>query len=216
MTTTPEHTVLTLGRKQLYARLQPIVGLSSQYQGAELLSAVSNVDNVADFFAIQPSRAVKALVEQQLGLISGKDGRIFLNVTHQSLIDDDFVCRLLRVSTPLALEVEYLLPLPLEAHARVLHNIRQLRASGHQIWLDDVKRHTPLAALRYLFWDGIKIDKHYFWAMRGAYLQHAARFYRRYARTILVEGIETEVQYQHCRESGIDLGQGYYWHSYLP
>ncbi|MBW7981147.1 EAL domain-containing protein [Enterobacillus tribolii] len=216
MTIQPERTVIMLGRKQFHARFQPIVGLSQQYYGAELLSIVSGVDNVEDFFSIQSSRSVRDLVEQQLKLVSGKNERIFINIAHQNLIDDDFVNRLLSIRTPLALEIEHLASLSLEEHLRVRHNTGRLRDCGHQIWLDDVKRHTPLAALRYLYWDGIKIDKHYFWQMRGAFLQQAARFYRRYAQTILVEGIETEVQYLHCRQSGIDLGQGYYWHCYLP
>lgn len=207
---------ITLGKKQCCPRLQPIIGLQNNYRGAELLSEVGGVDNVEDFFALQSSQAIKTLVEQQLTLIHGKSERIFININHHNLCDAAFIRRLLPSNTPLALEIDHLMPLSLHEHTCVYRNIARLHAHDHQIWLDDVKRHTPLATLRYLRWDGIKIDKHYFWRMNDVFLRHAARFYRRYARHILVEGIETETHYQSCRRAGIDLGQGYYWHSYLP
>jgi EAL domain-containing protein (putative c-di-GMP-specific phosphodiesterase class I) len=103
----------------------------------------------------------------------------------------------------------------MEQPNRASNTLMEIRNRGSRIAVDDFGTgHSSLAYLADLPIDTIKIDKFFVqnlvhpWgeAIVGA----AATLAQKLGLTTIAEGIETEEQYERCREIGVTQGQGFH------
>lgn len=94
--------------------------------------------------------------------------------------------------------------------------LQAIREWGCRIALDDFGiGHSSLAYLADLPIDIIKIDKHFVQNVSESWgeaiVEASVVLARKLGLTTVAEGIETEEQYEKCRDLGVDLGQGFHF-----
>jgi diguanylate cyclase (GGDEF)-like protein len=98
---------------------------------------------------------------------------------------------------------------------RALHSLRQLKALGISIAMDDFGTgYSSLSLLNMFPFDRIKIDKSFIITAdsdrrAGAIFKSVVGLGTALQVPVLAEGIETEEQYEFCREAGCEEAQGY-------
>jgi len=103
----------------------------------------------------------------------------------------------------------------IEQPNRAINTLTELRNRGSRISVDDFGTgHSSLAYLADLPINTIKIDKHFIQNLSKpwgeAIVGAATTLGQKLGLTTVAEGIETESDYQRCRELGVNIGQGYY------
>jgi c-di-GMP phosphodiesterase len=91
--------------------------------------------------------------------------------------------------------------------AALVKKLRDLRAAGYRIALDDFVCCDPYDALLVVA-DFVKFDV---LAMDGAALEAAVNAVRRYPVQLIAEKVETDEQFKRCTELGFDYFQGYFF-----
>ena len=100
---------------------------------------------------------------------------------------------------------------------RLRREVRRLRESGFEVWMDDFgSEYSTLNLLEELDFDLIKIDMQFMKNLvpggkNRIILSNMIRMIREMGLTVLTEGVETREQVELLRELGCDLMQGYYF-----
>ncbi|MGU3665434.1 putative bifunctional diguanylate cyclase/phosphodiesterase [Methylobacterium sp. A49B] len=116
---------------------------------------------------------------------------------------------------PSRLAIEITESSQIENEPEVLRTIRELRALGVELWLDDFGTgFAGLSCLREIEFDFVKIDRSFLHAAitpRGAEIfRSIIELVRSTGCSIIVEGIENDKQRDICIEQDVDLLQGYH------
>jgi sensor c-di-GMP phosphodiesterase-like protein len=97
-----------------------------------------------------------------------------------------------------------------------------IRATGVKIAMDDFGTgYSSLAYLMRLDVDALKIDKIFVDAIgtdsaTSNVIDHMIRMAAQLKKTVIAEGVETEIQANYLRDHGVQLGQGYYFAKPIP
>lgn len=179
---------------------QPIFDRNLEVYAYELLfrSGTENRAGRIDGNQATSSVILNAFVEIGLDDLVGPHPA-FINLTRQFLVSDD----------PLPFPKERVVLELLEdiqADAEVIGAMTRLTQSGYRLALDDFVYHDrlkPLINLAYI----VKID---LMALSSTDLERHVQQLRGYSVKLLAEKIETQAQFEHCKELGFDYFQGYF------
>ncbi|MDM4017446.1 EAL and HDOD domain-containing protein [Roseiconus lacunae] len=181
---------------------QPIFTPAQEVYGYELLFRSSET-SAADFRDGDHATATVLMSAfTDIGLQTlVNDKRAFINTTRNLLVDGTLSCL---PQDRMVLEVlEDVDPEP-----EILHALRELRETGYTIALDDFVYRPELEPLVELA-DLIKIE---FPAIANEDLaEHVSRLREHGVKTILAEKVETQEDFELCRDIGCDLFQGYFF-----
>ncbi|WP_436717848.1 HDOD domain-containing protein [Roseiconus lacunae] len=181
---------------------QPIFTPAQEVYGYELLFRSSET-SAADFRDGDHATATVLMSTfTDIGLQTlVNDKRAFINTTRNLLVDGTLSCL---PQDRMVLEVlEDVDPEP-----EILHALRELRETGYTIALDDFVYRPELEPLVELA-DLIKIE---FPAIANEDLaEHVSRLREHGVKTILAEKVETQEDFELCRDIGCDLFQGYFF-----
>ena len=216
-----------LSKKGLYAILefvfQPIVkSLTEECVAYELLSKVTSQSGDCleseDFFYYLNDELIKKIVLSQVYCLKKTfypyhDMLVSINIPLSCLSDISFVYTLLNEAPHnLALEINIINEDPLDPN--LSKNIRLIKDKGHQLWLDDYLCDSNIGTfiLDAIDWDIIKIDKSYllYNSHDKELISSLISVLMNYARKIVFEGVETDIQskiIRHCNT----YAQGYYY-----
>lgn len=205
-------------------RLQPLMNLHSHRRiGWEVLSQLS-VPSMTEFFfdRLSPDAAVSLFMMQAEELLPFyPTENLLMNLPVRALLADSLAKTLISQGNTLhgMISVEIQDPAALrgmshqERHQLVVALMR-LREEGWAIWMDDLTPSlVPEVGSLGLMFDGVKTDwremrrRHHAPRALGELVSQAKYLGER----VLVEGIESEADLQHARESGADYGQGFLW-----
>ncbi|MGN6317096.1 EAL domain-containing protein [Trinickia sp.] len=144
-----------------------------------------------------------------------------VNLSPRQLLDPDFHRKVLEIlsreklpSSLLELEItESTILLP---HANAIDNLKQLRAAGVKVAMDDFGMgHTSLHYLREMPLDTVKIDRSLADVTAGSVNEHIVRSIADLSRTLhlslVVEGVENEPQLKRLSALGCERFQGYFF-----
>ncbi|MCW0507635.1 EAL domain-containing protein [Aeromonas piscicola] len=205
--------------KLLSMRLQPIARLDTNKTVAyEVLSRIDTESSimVEDFFREIPSNELMALLMRQITIINGSrlNTRFFLNVRLECLTDKFVSWIESFAQKKLSFEIDYHDIINVRYSPSPLI-INRLLLLGHQIWLDDFDADFDNEEILCAFnWSGIKLDKSVLWKLAFHHPAKIADIIRRctcYAEDVIVEGIETDMQFNLSKFGGAQFGQGFYW-----
>ncbi|MFC5381060.1 putative bifunctional diguanylate cyclase/phosphodiesterase [Aquipuribacter nitratireducens] len=152
-------------------------------------------------------------------LVARRDCFVTVNVSAQQLVRGDYVRRVRQAlagsgvpSRSLVVEITESQVLP--SSASVLDQLRELRDLGVQVAVDDFGTgYSSLSHLATLPVDLVKIDRAFLTDLadsrRSAVLRSAVEMTRAVGATCVVEGIETQEQYDAVRATGARFAQGF-------
>ncbi|WP_043825957.1 EAL domain-containing protein [Aeromonas veronii] len=206
-------------------RLQPIFSFNENTVSAyEMLSRVHGYKRCAeDFFKeISCEQLTKLLKHQILQVNSyAVSGRIFINVKISCLSLEFIEWLSIYNEKPLAFELDYqdlqAENLNHEDFECINQNLKIIQKAGHQLWLDDFDGLFSQRAqylLSRVSWDGIKLDKSVLWCLCSKEISEFNRIIdlcTTFAPQTVVEGIESDYQFDVTKESKAKFGQGFYW-----
>ncbi|EKN3726560.1 TPA: EAL domain-containing protein [Yersinia enterocolitica] len=88
-------------------------------------------------------------------------------------------------------------------------------AKRYSLWLDDFgSGNAHLAAAGSGFFECVKIDKHFYWQWAGSVtFDNLVTRLREHCQNVVVEGVETHLQYCQLADMGVDAMQGYLFSS---
>lgn len=88
-------------------------------------------------------------------------------------------------------------------------------AKRYFLWLDDFgSGNAHLAAAASGFFECVKIDKHFYWQWGGsATFTNLVSRLREHCQSVVIEGVETHLQYCQLADMGVDAMQGYLFSS---
>ncbi|RDV00506.1 EAL domain-containing protein [Trinickia dinghuensis] len=154
------------------------------------------------------------------GIVSD-DFVIAVNLSPRQLLEREFHRRVIEILereslSPSLLELEITEYAALLPEANVLDNLKQLRDAGVKVALDDFGMgHTSLHYLREFPLDTVKIDKSLADVTAGSINEHIVRSIADLSRTLdlslVVEGVENELQLKRLRTLGCHRFQGYFF-----
>ena len=187
----------------------------------EVLSEVSGVDSVEDFFRVQSLESKKRLLLRQMKSVQPLSGSYTLNLSVRMLEDSAFIKQLAewQHEHKMILEVQdpgELLPLNTAGRQRAFSALRSLADCGYRIWLDDLYPEYLQAWDRSgICFDAVKMDCHLFRQLsHSQYVFDAmVQRYHQAGRQVIVEGIETVEDYILCLRGLADAIQGYFFKS---
>lgn len=146
---------------------------------------------------------------------------ISVNVSQFSLYDSNFVSTYLNIIRETGADISHLkleitesaLFANTEAFVKLLH---QLREVGFKILMDDFGTgYSSLMLLKSMPIDYLKLDKSFiddFESVRGkAIIECVVSMAKQLGVVIIVEGVETEKQFNYVRQLGCEIIQGYYF-----
>jgi EAL and modified HD-GYP domain-containing signal transduction protein len=188
--------------EQFFLGRQPIIGRNRELVAYELLfrSSHENAATVVDDFAA--SAAVIQYTFSDLGMakaLGEKQG--FVNVSQAMLMSDA-----VEVLPPDRIVLEILETVPITGE--VVARCRQLRSAGYSFALDDVVEITE--AYRQLL-PLISVAKLDLKVIGEADIARTAANLRLFGVKLLAEKVETQEQYDFCRNLSFDLFQGYFF-----
>lgn len=160
-------------------------------------------------------RAMHRAIAGQLGELAG-DNVVFVNL-HPSTLSEDWLYEaaapLARLAPRVVFEIpEAMIPMPERTLAR---RIRQLRAMGYRIAMDDVGvRHSTLDRARRLRPEFLKLDrtvitKEYSVCGRPQFVERVVDLARHQGARVVAEGIEYVDDLTRLRSLGVQGFQGY-------
>ncbi|WP_375753568.1 EAL domain-containing protein [Vibrio sp. HN007] len=164
----------------------------------------------------------KACAQQKEWKKAGINTRIDINVSGKQLEQTDFfaslnACRERYGLSPEELGIELTEHTLIKSNNRMLDELRKQRAKGMEISIDDFG--TGYSSLNYLKLFPItklKIDRTFIADapendLDGALLEAIVNVGHKLKLNIVVEGVESELQAQFCKNLNIDLAQGYWY-----
>jgi EAL and modified HD-GYP domain-containing signal transduction protein len=181
---------------------QPIIGRHRDLVAYELLFRSSTMNAATIIDDVAASAAVIQHAFSDLGMTGALGDRLgFINISEGLLMSD-----VIEVLPPerVALEILETVRFTPEVVARC----RQLKQAGYTLALDDVVAITPECSLLLPLIDIVKLD---LLAMKRAEIPDMVANLRPYGVKVLAEKVETEDQYDFCRNLGFDLFQGYFF-----
>ena len=185
-----------LGRQPILNREQHIVAYELLFRG----SCTTNTAAITDNFTATAQVVVRAFAEFGLAGVLGHCLG-YLNVDEQFLTSD-LVELLPRERVVLeVLETVEMTP-------TVLARLRELKAMGFQLALDDFTRFSDQYLPALALVDIIKLDLP---LLTGDELAAVVTQLRRRPIKLLAEKIDDQVQFQNCMRLGFDLFQGYFF-----
>ncbi|OVZ95206.1 diguanylate phosphodiesterase [Yersinia kristensenii] len=170
--------------------------LNAQMKIKLLHSQLSEVKNVQNWF-----------IEHQIILSINID----FDMAH-AVLNDDNVISLLNSMPFIRLEIMESFPnLSDGAENALLSKL----AKRYSLWLDDFgSGNAHIAAAASGFFECVKIDKHFYWQWGGsATFDNLVMRLRDYCQHVVIEGVETHLQFSRLADSGIDAMQGYLFSS---
>ncbi|WP_194714901.1 EAL and HDOD domain-containing protein [Noviherbaspirillum soli] len=188
--------------EDIYLGRQPIVDRAQQLQGFELLfrNSLQNRAVVVNDAAATSSVIVHTLSEFGIdSVLGGRTG--FINCDTGFLMSD--VISLLP-HDKVVLEILETTVCDTDVQRRCL----ELKALGFRLALDDFRGATDSNRSLLPMMDMIKVDIS---GLSGDALERVSRDVRMLNATRLAEKVETLVQFQHCRDLGYHLFQGYHF-----
>ncbi|HEY2859836.1 MAG TPA: EAL domain-containing protein [Terracidiphilus sp.] len=220
--------------RKLFCVYQPIVAFDTNtVVGAEALARWTNEagEPISPEMFIPVAEAkgfvgdvTRLLLEQVVGDLKrflGRPGfRVSMNIASQDLADPAFFTHLARLMKESQIDPASL-AFELTERSRTdedfaKRGIAKLRAAGHAVYIDDFGTgYSSLGYLHDLSVDAVKVDRVFTQtigtdSMIGVVLPQILFMASRLGLTVVVEGVETEIQADYFRQqaSGI-LGQGY-------
>ncbi|KAB7627607.1 bifunctional diguanylate cyclase/phosphodiesterase [Alkalilimnicola sp. S0819] len=231
---TVEALELILEQERLYALFQPIVGCRRQaVYGYEAL-----IRGPSDSLLHSPLKLFDAAARNgrlvELDLLCRKvaiarfgelalPGRLFLNVTPQTVMEADF--RSGETSRFLAehglsgnrVVIELTEQFPIHDYDVMRAAVQHYRAMGFSIAMDDLGAgYSGLRQWSELRPDYVKIDRHFVQGVdqdsgKRDFVRSIMEMARSLGCQVVAEGIETLEEYRTLWSSGLELGQGYYF-----
>ncbi|EPJ49564.1 MAG: hypothetical protein OFPI_24640 [Osedax symbiont Rs2] len=189
-------------KKEILMARQPIFNNKLETVAYELLYRSSNAQNHAVFDFSGSLATLNVLLNSYTSVYQNKQLKrmpAFLNVTYDLLVNDTLP------SLPTNQIVLEILE-DIEVDERLLESIRSLLNKGYKIALDDFiydDKYIPLLEMAQI----IKVD-----VLEMSFEQVSAQVekLKPYKVTLLAEKIETHAMYQHCKDLGFKLFQGYF------
>lgn len=201
MTQTQDTTAVeTAEQESIFIGRQPIFDRELNVFGYELLfrSGKENRADVLDGDQATSRVILNSFLEIGLDKLVG-NAYAFFNLTRNFLLNhSEFPFRSSKIGLEILEDVT--------VDETLMEAVRGLSAQGFLIALDDfmfTSENAPLAAIANL----IKVDIQSM--SRDELDQHVSQL-RRFPAKLLAEKVETQEQYEHCRELGFDYFQGYF------
>lgn len=186
--------------RTVYLGRQPILNADLKPVAYELLYRSGNVDHADQHDArASASVLINAFLEMGVERVIGK-ARAFIHITPE-LLDDE----LLRLFSPAQLVLQVMPDAVMDD--AMLDKLRQLRAAGYGISLDDLLVHEgtqPLIELAHF----VKVDLA---AVPAAELEEHVALLRQYPVALVAEKVETHEQFTRCQELGFEYFEGYFF-----
>lgn len=202
-------------------RLQPIYSLANNnIQAWEVLSALSaGMDNELFFSSLSEYDNFKVLC-WQLDAIKGKGGskKYFINAPAKVLSQSGMVEKIIPGLHPgVVIEIQDpygFISLNYEEQHNFKSLQKQIKSTGAEIWLDDVKKeHLLMLGESICLFDGVKIDKTVIWdnLLTPQLFKSMISYCLLMVKEVLVEGIENQKQFDFVQMTGCSLLQGFMW-----
>lgn len=144
-----------------------------------------------------------------------------VNLSPRQLLDRDFHRKVLDIVrrenlSPSLLELEITESTILIPHANAIENLKRLRTAGVKVAMDDFGMgHTSLHYLREMPLDTVKIDRSLADVSEGGVNEHIVKSIADLSRTLnlslVVEGVETDLQRVRLSALGCERFQGYFF-----
>lgn len=210
---------------QLSLRLQPIFNFHDNVISAyEMLSRVHGSKECAeDFFLSISSKQMDKLLKHQILQANNYcvNGKVFINAKIDNLSIEFIEWLSLYSEKQFAFELDYQDLQAENLNHEQIECLNQrltiIQKHGHQLWLDDFDGLFSQRAqylLSRVSWDGIKLDKSVLWRLISTELNEFNRIIdlcSTFASQTVVEGIESDYQFDVTKRSRAKLGQGFYW-----
>lgn len=223
-----------LALEQLTAVFQPIVSLSKQnifgyeglirgptdsllYRPQVLFAVAARCQRLAEMDLLSRRIVIRQFCKLKL------PGRLFININPTTLgQDDDVYDQTLtyledQALKPARVVVEITEAQPIDDPAQLQQALKQYRALGFQIALDDLG--TGVSGLK--LWselnpDFVKIDRHFIQGVdedkiKRQFIASILEIAKGLGCQTITEGIETKSQYATLRKLGVQLAQGHYF-----
>lgn len=209
--------MITLKRGCFRSRLEPIVCLKKgKIVGYEMLSKclTDNTHPEQLFNQLSADEHLELLsrqlekyqkwTEQHPELYKGK--KLYINLNDKLFEYPELTsyflpfCRIYDVS--IEIEKHY------ELKKHEISIIEKFKSMGIQVWLDDYNGYDLNKTIG--LWDGIKIDKDYFWKQHKNQKCPLDKLNKTLSN-IIIEGIEHLDHHQTAKHSGAQYGQGFLW-----
>lgn len=190
----------------LFAR-QPIFDGKNKLYGYELL--YRSIHPNAAIFDDGNKATSEVLINYCVGILNDEDSpyvKVFINLTRKLILSDYFI-----PVEPSRVVIEILENT--EIDERLVNKVQELKQRGYEVALDDysfLPEYDPLVPLA----DYIKIDLMHISevTLKDSLAQLEKNTLSNLSRRpiFLAEKVETQEQYEICRDAGIELFQGYY------
>ncbi|MDJ0043313.1 EAL domain-containing protein [Pantoea ananatis] len=205
-------------------RLQPIVQLTNdKIIGYEILSKIKFNANVEGFFHALTERNYEILLLKQLDVIreSGVKKKLFVNIPLAILLKKRglelflYQCTGQEKNINVEIQDAFLMEKMTSLQMLKLKKIISImRVKGYSIWFDDYRDGMDkwLDTSQIIF-DGIKTDYRELrrWKKNSLTMKPLIDKAKKFSKSVLIEGIETESDWLYACDSGADLGQGFMW-----
>lgn len=188
------HDDVFVGRQPIYNRQLDVVAYELLFRGGDTNQAV-----ITDGEKATSQLLVNTFMEIGLGRIVGR-ARAFLNVSRDFILGD---YPLPPTETKVALEILE----DVTVDEKLLNAVRDLSRRGYVIVLDDFVYHRSLQPLVDIA-DIIKIDV---LALGNVATKQHVEFLRGYNVELLAEKVETQEDFEFCKELGFDYFQGFFF-----
>ena len=189
-------------KKEILMARQPIFNNKLETVAYELLYRSNNADNQAVFNFSGSLATLNVLLNSYTSVYQNNQLKrmpAFLNVTYDLLVNDTLPNL---PTNQIVLEILE----DIEVDQRLIESIKSLRKKGYKIALDDFiydDKYIPLLEMAQI----IKVDV---LGMSFAQVSAQVEKLKPYKVTLLAEKIETHDMYQHCKDLGFKLFQGYF------
>jgi len=181
---------------------QPIVGRQRELVAYELLfrSSQVNAASITDDVAASATVIQHAFADLGMAAALG-DRRGYINVSEGLLMSN-----VIEVLPPERVALEILETVRISP--QVVERCRALKEAGYTLVLDDVVTITPETRVLLPLIDTVKLD---LMALPEADISSLVANLRPYRVRLLAEKVETQEQYEACRNLGFHLFQGYFF-----
>jgi len=189
-------------KKEILMARQPIFNSKLETVAYELLYRSSDSENQAVFDFCGSLATINVLLNSYTSVYQNNQLKrmpAFINLTYDLLVNDTLPDL---PTNQIVLEILE----DIEVDAKLLESVKSLRNKGYKIALDDFiydDKYIPLLEMAQI----IKID------VLGMSLEQVSAQVEKlkpYKATLLAEKIETHIMYQHCKDLGFKLFQGYF------
>lgn len=210
------------GAEALMRLHDPVLGDIPPYEFIEVAERIDLIEDIGSFALREVCAFMASGVPQRLGI-----GRISVNLSVVQCMKAELPTQIRGIVkefgvNPQVISFEITESVAAGNYEFLNRTMSQIRGDGHRFAMDDYGTgYSNMHSLLTLDFDTVKIDKGVLWDaektnMGLAILQHSVTLLRSIGRHVLVEGVETESQFELLQQLGVDYYQGFRFAKPMP